>query len=227
MATCPKTPTQRPPGALLGLVLYAAGLASCSTSKPPAPPAVDESSRRPANDVQSLEMIRLQGQVRNLELQVHAQAQQRSSAVLLAAAATQREAAQRTEARPPPAANQVFVVPFGFGQTQIKLGSTELSQLVEAAKGSAYIVVRGRTDGSADSLSEARIARERAAGMKAFLAGFGIDASKIRMTYQPIGDHLSDNAAQAGRDLNRRVEVELYAVKPAVALLGAPSTHPQ
>jgi outer membrane protein OmpA-like peptidoglycan-associated protein len=200
-------------------------LVSCSTPKPPTPPAVDESTKRPANDPQTLQMLRLQGQVHNLEAQLNAQAQQRQADALAASATAAREAADRRPDLPAAkvGANQVFVMPYGFGKTDITLGGAELARLVDGAKAAAYVLIRGRTDGTLESLAEARVARDRAAGMKAFLVGAGVDATKIRVTYQPTGDHLSDNASAPGRDLNRRVEVEIYSLKPLVSMLGPAS----
>lgn len=223
------TTSDRPSKPALAVRLLSAvavtALTSCSTPKPPTPPAADESTRRPANDAQTIEMLRLQSQVRNLELQMGAQAQQQQADALIASARAAREAlAVKPEATTAKATNRVFVVPYGFGKTDVKLGSTELSQLVESARSAAFVFVRGRTDGSLDSAVETRVARDRAAGMKAFLVGAGIDASKIRVTYQPTGDHLSENASASGRGLNRRVEVEIYAVKPVVSMLRGPDS---
>jgi outer membrane protein OmpA-like peptidoglycan-associated protein len=78
------------------------------------------------------------------------------------------------------------------------------------------IVTRGRTDGDAESPAESRVARERAAAARAFLVQNGVDPARIRTTYQPVGDHTSDNDTPEGRALNRRVEIELYGVVPQV-----------
>jgi outer membrane protein OmpA-like peptidoglycan-associated protein len=224
LTTCKLVPKTAMATRVLASVCIAA-LASCSTPKPPTPPAADESTRRPVNDARMIEMLRLQSQVHNLELQMGAQAQQRQADALVASARAARDAlTAQPAAMAPKAANQVFVVPYGFGKTDVKLDSAELGKLVESAKSAALVFVRGRTDGSLDSAVEARVARDRAAGMRAFLVGSGIDASKIRVTYQPTGDHLSENASSSGRDLNRRVEVEVYAVKPVVSMLRGPNS---
>lgn len=168
-------------------------------------------------------MLRLRSQVHNLKLQVDAQARRQQADELAAAAATMREAATRpvepalNGAQP----NQIFVIPYGFGKTEVSLGAAELARLIQGAKTAGYVMVRGRTDGTLDTSTEARISRDRSVSMKSFLVGAGVDPSKIRVTYQPSGDHLSDNGSAAGRDLNRRVEVELYAVKPVVSVLGS------
>ena len=77
-------------------------------------------------------------------------------------------------------------------------------------------MARGRTDGDVESPAESRVARERAAAARAFLVQAGVDPARIRTTYQPVGDHTSDNGTPEGRALNRRVEIELYGVVPQV-----------
>ena len=76
------------------------------------------------------------------------------------------------------------------------------------------MLLRGRTDGASDTAAESRIARERAAAVREYLVGVGVDASRIRATYQPTGDHVADNSSPASRGLNRRVEIEVYRALP-------------
>ena len=84
----------------------------------------------------------------------------------------------------------------------------------EAYRQSPLVVLRGRTDGTTDSPIESRIARERAAAVRDYLAAAGVDPTRIRATYQPAGDHAADNTAATGRAANRRVEVEVYRTAP-------------
>jgi outer membrane protein OmpA-like peptidoglycan-associated protein len=86
--------------------------------------------------------------------------------------------------------------------------------LVESARGAPLVLLRGRTDGATDSAAESRIARERAAAVREYLVGAGVDAARIRSTYQPAGDHAADNSSPAGQGLNRRVEIEVYRTLP-------------
>jgi outer membrane protein OmpA-like peptidoglycan-associated protein len=76
------------------------------------------------------------------------------------------------------------------------------------------VLLRGRTDGAIDTLAEGRIARDRAAAVRDYLVAAGVDPARIRATYQPVGDHVADNDSASGRDLNRRVEIELYRALP-------------
>ena len=97
--------------------------------------------------------------------------------------------------------------------------------LVEDAKASPLVLLRGRTDGTSDAPAESRIARDRAAAVRDYLVAAGVDPARIRATYQPAGDHVADNASAGGRGLNRRVEIELYRALP-VALSAAAVAQP-
>ena len=73
--------------------------------------------------------------------------------------------------------------------------------LVEEARLAPLVVLKGRTDGTTDTSAESRIARERAAAVRDYLVEAGVDASRIRATYQPAGDHAADNTeADRSRD---------------------------
>ena len=86
--------------------------------------------------------------------------------------------------------------------------------LIDSARAAPLILLRGRTDGSNDSLAESRIARERANAVREYLVSAGVDPARIRATYQPTGDYAVDNASPTGRGMNRRVEVEIYRALP-------------
>ena len=79
-------------------------------------------------------------------------------------------------------------------------------------------MLRGRTDGAIETPGESRIARERAAAVRAYLIAAGIDPQRIRTTYQPVGDYATANTTPMGRALNRRVEIELYRAVPQFTL---------
>ena len=111
-------------------------------------------------------------------------------------------------------ANRVFTVHFGFGDAGVVVPDDIAPVLVDSAKSAPLIVLRGRTDGSADTPAESRIAQARALAVRDYLVSAGVDPARIRATYQPAGDHMADNASPAGRRLNRRVEIEVYGVQP-------------
>jgi outer membrane protein OmpA-like peptidoglycan-associated protein len=57
------------------------------------------------------------------------------------------------------------------------------------------------------------------------LVGVGVDAQRIRATYQPTGDHVADNANATTKGMNRRVEIEVYRALPvAMGAMGAVAT---
>ena len=113
--------------------------------------------------------------------------------------------------------NTVYSILFPFADAHISLPPTDAHRLIEAARSSAWIVLRGRTDGLIESSTESRVARQRSESMRSYLVQAGVDPARIRTTWQPVGDHAADNAAEAGRRLNRRVEIELYAAPPRLA----------
>ena len=122
-------------------------------------------------------------------------------------------------------ANRVVTVRFDFGSTRVVIPPDVTETLVEDAKASPLVMLRGRTDGSSDAPAESRIARDRAAAVRDYLVAAGVDPARIRATYQPAGDHVADNASAGGRGLNRRVEIELYRALP-VAMSTTPIALP-
>ncbi|BAL96331.1 OmpA family protein [Rubrivivax gelatinosus] len=59
--------------------------------------------------------------------------------------------------------------------------------------------------------------------MQAWLIASGVDPSRIRSTWQPVGDAVADNTTEAGRTLNRRVEIEIYRTAPRFVAAGSPA----
>ena len=118
--------------------------------------------------------------------------------------------------------NAVYTVLFAFGSTEVKVADAAAAPMLAQAREAALVLLRGRTDGVVESATESRIARERAAAVRSYLVQSGVDPARIRTTYQPVGDPAADNAAPAGRALNRRVEIELYRVASRPVLLNEP-----
>ena len=199
-------------------------LALSSCTSPPKPPSVDPSSRRPANATAAIELQVCKGELQNTRIvaseATHLAESASASAnrlTWLQQAFTARSAAPRAEG------NAIYTVLFAFGSTEVKVPEPAGTSLVEQASRAALILMRGRTDGDAEAPVESRIARARAAAVRAYLVQAGVDPSRIRTTYQPVGDNAADNGSPTGRALNRRVEIELYSVAPrAMALSVAP-----
>jgi outer membrane protein OmpA-like peptidoglycan-associated protein len=201
-------------------------LGACST--PPAPPGVDESRRRPVNARAEVELQVCANELHNTRMQ-QAQAERRAQAVsaTLAALAAHQQAlaAARTTTAATAIANRVFTVHFGFEDAKLAVPNDIGEVLKAAARAAPLVVLRGRTDGISDTPAERHIAQARAVAVRDYLVAAGVDPARIRATYQPSGDPIADNASSAGRQLNRRVEIELYGMRP-VPFDPPPATRP-
>lgn len=202
-------------------------LGSCGS--PPKPPTVDESQKRPVNSAMAVELQVCKNELQNTRIVATESGRMAEStaATLQQLAARQQAMLQAQALAPRP--NSVFTIRFDFGSTRVSVPSEMSAALVDEAKQAPLIVLRGRTDGTTDSPIESRIARERAAAVRDYLAVAGVDPARIRATYQPAGDHAADNTAAPGRAANRRVEVEVYRTAPVsvgVASANAVSSNP-
>lgn len=190
-------------------------LASCSS--PPKPPTVDESQKRPVNSRMAVELQVCKTDLQNTRLMATESSRlaEKTAATLTNMSARQQIlAALQGAPGQQPKANSVFTVRFDFGSTRVVIPTDVASILAEDAKASPLVMLRGRTDGTTEAPAESRIARERAIAVRDYLVAAGVDPSRIRATYQPIGDHEADNVSAGGRGLNRRVEIELYRALP-------------
>ena len=192
-------------------------LASCSS--PPKPPTVDESQKRPVNSQMAVELQVCKNDLQNTRLLATESGRMAEmTAATLANVATRQQMLAAMQAptghQPQVQANRVFTVRFDFGSTRVVIPPDVTETLVEDAKASPLVMLRGRTDGSSDAPAESRIARDRAAAVRDYLVAAGVDPARIRATYQPAGDHVADNVSAGGRGLNRRVEIELYRALP-------------
>lgn len=193
---------------LMPCVLAGGLLAACSS--PPSLPTADDAPRRPANRPDAVELQSCRHELHNSRIELTESRQQ-----VLQQTTRLVQWAQQPVALPvAPQGNTVVTVRFAFGSSQADLPAGLLQGLVPLARQAPLIVLRGRTDGTTDSLAEARIARERAHAVRDVLVAAGIEPSRIRTTHQPAGDHVADNDSPSGRDLNRRVEIELYRTLP-------------
>ncbi|GAB3759229.1 hypothetical protein GCM10028796_06100 [Ramlibacter monticola] len=201
--------------ALTPLVSWLLLLASCSS--PPKPPTVDESHKRPVNSRMAVELQVCKHDLQNTRLLATESGRlaETTAATLANTAARQQMLAgiQGPPGQRVPA-NTVFTVRFDFGSTRVVIPADVAAALIEDARASPLILLRGRTDGTSDAPAESRIARNRATAVRNYLVAAGVDPARIRATYQPAGDHVADNASAGGRDLNRRVEIELYRALP-------------
>ena len=213
----------------LPLIPLLLALGSCGS--PPKPPTVDESTRRPANSTMAVELQVCKSDLQNTRIVANESSRlaETAAATLERVSARQQALAAMSIAAPAPApvpANSVFTVRFDFGSARLDVPADTASALIENARAAPLVLLRGRTDGAADSAAESRVARERAAAVRDYLVAAGVDAARIRATYQPAGDHAADNSSPSGRGLNRRVEIEVYRAMP-VAMGSVPVASSQ
>jgi len=194
-----------------------ATMASCGA--PPTPPTVDESTRRPANSASATELQVCRHQLRNAQLTALEAGQIAQGTLLtMAGMATSRQAVPMCmrQVQKATSTNRVHTALFEFARSRVTLQPEALELIVNDAKSASVVVLRGRTDGVADSVAESRMSRDRAVAVRDVLLRAGIDPARIRTTYQPVGDHVADNSSPAGRALNRRVEIEIYPMAPTM-----------
>lgn len=197
-------------------------LVACSS--PPKPPTVDESQKRPANAQMAVELQVCKNDLQNTRILATESSRlaETTAATLAHMAARQQLLASIQEKA---AANSLRIVHFAFNSTQVSIPTAEASALVEEAKVAPLVLLRGRTDGTADTSAESRIAQARANAVRDYLIASGVDPTRIRTTHQPSGDHLAVNRTPQGRSLNRRVEIEVYRTLP-IAQQTAPQQQP-
>lgn len=202
-------------------------LGSCGS--PPKAPTVDESQKRPVNSAMAVELQVCKSDLQNTRiLATESGRMAESAAATLQHLAARQQAIEALQVRTAaPQANSVYTVRFEFGSSRVVIPDEMSAALVEEARSAPMVVLKGRTDGTADSLAEGRIARERAAAVRDYLTGAGVDPARIRTTHQPAGDHAADNSAATGRAMNRRVEIELYRALPVAVGATAATAGPR
>jgi outer membrane protein OmpA-like peptidoglycan-associated protein len=206
--------------ALPGLLTLLLG--ACSS--PPKPPTVDESLRRPANAQIAVELQACKNDLQNTRiLATESSRLAETSAATLAHLAARQQLLASLQQRA--MANSVHTIRFAFNSTKVDIPTDTASTLLEDAKTAPLVLLRGRTDGTTDSPAESRMAQARASAVRDYMIASGVDASRIRTTHQPSGDHVADNRSPQGRDLNRRVEIEVYRAMP-VAQQASPPLQP-
>jgi outer membrane protein OmpA-like peptidoglycan-associated protein len=205
------------------LVPLLAALGSCSA--PPKPPTVNESSKRPVNTAMAIELQSCKTDLQNTGITANESSRRAEANAATLQLVVARQQALAAAVKATPMANGVYTIHFEFGSTRVAVPADIAAVLIEEARAAPLVLLRGRTDGATDALPESRIARERAAAVRDYLVGAGVDPTHIRATYQPIGDHAADNASPSGRGMNRRVEIEVYRALP-VAMSASSASMP-
>ena len=201
-------------------------LGSCGS--PPKPPTVDESTKRPVNSAMAVDLQVCKGELQNTRILANESGRMaaHATATLERVAAGQKAIAALQAALPVASTgNSVFTIHFDFGSTRVVVPPDVGVSMVESARTSPLVLLRGRTDGVTDSPAESRIARERALAVRAYLVSAGVEPTRIRATYQPAGDYAADNSSPTGQGMNRRVEIEVYRALP-IAMGSSPAAMP-
>jgi outer membrane protein OmpA-like peptidoglycan-associated protein len=100
-------------------------------------------------------------------------------------------------------------VQFGTASTELTADDSFVRTLVPAARAAERIILRGRTDARIAGSDDASIALGRVLAVRQLLVEHGVDGRKIRVSALAAGDFLAPASTNAGRALNRRVEIEL------------------
>lgn len=102
----------------------------------------------------------------------------------------------------------VFRVSEKFNKATFEPSPTLQTEVLQAARASDRVDIRGRTDGKVPDAGNEKVAIERALNVRLFLVNNGISPQKINVSHLAAGDHIADNNTAAGRAQNRRVEIE-------------------
>lgn len=200
---------------LTPLLPIALVLVACSS--PPKAPTVDDARKRPVNAAAAVELQTCRAELASAEIVLTETMNTQQRAVAASRAVAMAPPAQAATANSP---NHVFVVNFALGSADFNLTPEQQGKLLAHARNSEFIVIRGRTDASADSLSETRLAQRRSEAAYNFLLKAGkLPTNGIRLSWQGAGDRKVAGDQAADRQANRRVEIELYQVKPEVEVL--------
>lgn len=103
-------------------------------------------------------------------------------------------------------------IEFDFGKDTIRAGSTKvLDQTVEAMTEFPLVKVRivGHTDNVGKPEDNLELSKRRAAAVKKYLTDRGVATARIETDGKGDGDPVADNATEAGRAKNRRIEFEV------------------
>lgn len=199
-----------------------AAIVVCSCSSPPKPPTVDEKNKRPANVAAVVELQACRGDLDSTRQLARDRARSAAASKATVDQLTRAQALTQLAAETA-RQNSVYSFGFAYGSTKFKLDEAAEVRLLEQVREAPLVIVRGRTDGIADTAAESRIARQRAQAVEAWLLAAGIDPTRVRATWQSNGDHVADNSTLAGRSLNRRVEIEIYRTAPQLTFLSSAS----
>ena len=103
-------------------------------------------------------------------------------------------------------------IQFDFGKATIRQESNKvLDEAIKVLKqyGDLRIMISGHTDNVGDTAKNTELSQQRAASVKEYMVGKGIDAGRIETRGAGPGEPVADNATDKGRQENRRIEFKL------------------
>ena len=105
---------------------------------------------------------------------------------------------------------------FDFNKTALKPeGKAKLDDLADKVKGLnlEVVIAVGHTDSVGSDAYNDKLSVKRSEAVKSYLAGKGIDASKIYTEGKGEKQPVADNKTAEGRAKNRRVEIEVVGTR--------------
>ncbi|HET7363735.1 MAG TPA: OmpA family protein [Burkholderiales bacterium] len=87
------------------------------------------------------------------------------------------------------------------------------AKLTDASVTIDSMIVTGHTDNVGSAAANQKLSEQRAAAVKTYLVGKGLDGSKIRTQGKGLTQPVADNKTAQGRAQNRRVEVEVTGAR--------------
>lgn len=175
----------------LAIISCALLLAACSS--PPKPPTVDGSKRAAINNADTTSVLALQAEL--------AEVQQRVNTL------EQRPAMTPV---PPPAVSQTVMIHFPFNSANFRPSAAQEAALLPLLANARRVEIRGRTDGHRPSDGDEQVALKRAQAAMNYVVSKGVPASRVSLNFLSAGDYIADNRSDAGRAINRRVEIEVF-----------------
>lgn len=116
-----------------------------------------------------------------------------------------REIPASEKAQPP----EVIRIAFKDNSQTFEPSDEESLRVVSMANRAKLVAICGYTDSPRSTATAIALARGRAAAAQKFLISKGIDRAKITVDFEAAGKFVADNRTKAGRDANRRVEINL------------------
>jgi hypothetical protein len=115
-----------------------------------------------------------------------------------------------------PVSTTVYVN-FASASARFQPSETAAAALVGAAD-AALVTIRGRTSTGNPTSRDEALALARAVASRSYLVAHGVSPLKITINYVSAADFIADNATEAGRLLNQRVEIDVVHVSPELTM---------